>query len=74
MENPLQPPVKVNNPAPTVEQINADIITQVNRQNNNLTILIRFFVVILTESSKYFDFSINILKNVSHNYYIAFFT
>ena len=29
MENQLLPPVKVNNPAPTVEQINADIITQV---------------------------------------------
>lgn len=31
MENSVGvPPIKTNNPAPTVEQINADRITQVN--------------------------------------------
>ena len=30
METQVLPLVKVNNPAPTVEQINADRITQVN--------------------------------------------
>lgn len=29
MENQNGPPIKSNNPAPTVEQINADKITQV---------------------------------------------
>lgn len=30
MENQNLPPIKSNNPAPTVEQINADRITQVS--------------------------------------------